>query len=138
MDLAVELHEPTVRDLRHHIADGLEMSDSAELLELLVANKILDVNLKLRVFIRSCGRAILCILWSLAIIMLRPPRLLALPWWHCWPIEGQGHRPCYPLAQDEGIEQLMYKEYGVTRNVTEGRGVYLLRRFIEHIVFRRF
>ncbi len=42
-------HEPTVRDLRQYIANDLQMSDSAELLELLVANKILDPNLKLRV-----------------------------------------------------------------------------------------
>ncbi len=41
--------EPTVRDLRQLIADDLQMSDSAELLELLVANKIMDVDLKLRV-----------------------------------------------------------------------------------------
>ncbi len=38
-----------MRDLRQHIADDLQMSDSAELLELIVANKILDMNLKLRV-----------------------------------------------------------------------------------------
>ncbi|KAL7467259.1 hypothetical protein ACHAXS_007506 [Conticribra weissflogii] len=42
-------NEPRVRDLRQHIADDLQMSDSAELLELIVANKILDMNLKLRV-----------------------------------------------------------------------------------------
>ena len=41
--------EPRVSDLRLHIAKDLQMEDSAELLELLVANKILDVNLKLRV-----------------------------------------------------------------------------------------
>ncbi|KAL3921480.1 MAG: hypothetical protein SGILL_002728 [Bacillariaceae sp.] len=41
--------EPTVRDLRQHIADELQMTDSAEMLELLIANKILDVNLKLRI-----------------------------------------------------------------------------------------
>ena len=41
--------ESTVRDLRDHIAKDLQMSDSAEMLELLVANKILDLNLKLRV-----------------------------------------------------------------------------------------
>jgi hypothetical protein len=41
--------EPTVRDLRQHIASELQMADSAEMLELLIANKILDVNLKLRV-----------------------------------------------------------------------------------------
>ena len=42
-------NEPTVKDLRQHIANDLQMSDSAELLELICANKILDVNLKLRV-----------------------------------------------------------------------------------------
>jgi len=42
-------NEPRARDLRQHIADDLQMSDSAELLELIVANKILDMNLKLRV-----------------------------------------------------------------------------------------
>jgi len=42
-------NEARVIDLRQHIANDLQMSDSAELLELLVANKILDVNLKLRV-----------------------------------------------------------------------------------------
>jgi E3 ubiquitin-protein ligase UBR4 len=42
-------NEPTVRDLRQYIANELQMGDSAELLELLIANKILDVDLKLRV-----------------------------------------------------------------------------------------
>jgi hypothetical protein len=41
--------EPTVRDLRQYIANELHMADSAELLELLIANKILDADLKLRV-----------------------------------------------------------------------------------------
>jgi hypothetical protein len=41
--------EALVSDLRLHIAKDLQMEDSAELLELLVANKILDMNLKLRV-----------------------------------------------------------------------------------------
>ena len=41
--------EPRVCDLRRHIAKNLQMEDSAELLELIVANKILDTNLKLRV-----------------------------------------------------------------------------------------
>jgi hypothetical protein len=41
--------EPLVSDLRLHIAKDLQMEDSAEMLELLVANKILDMNLKLRV-----------------------------------------------------------------------------------------
>jgi len=42
-------NDPRVSDLRLHIAKDLQMEDSAELLELLVANKILDMNLKLRV-----------------------------------------------------------------------------------------
>jgi hypothetical protein len=41
--------EPTVADLRLHIATELGMADSVELLEILVAGKILDVSLKLRV-----------------------------------------------------------------------------------------
>lgn len=41
--------EPTVADLRQHIANDLQMADSAELIEIIVAKKILDVNLKLRV-----------------------------------------------------------------------------------------
>ncbi len=41
--------EPLVSDLRMHIAKDLQMEDSSELLELLVANRILDMNLKLRV-----------------------------------------------------------------------------------------
>mmetsp|Transcript_37080 Transcript_37080/g.41421 ORF Transcript_37080/g.41421 Transcript_37080/m.41421 type:complete len:1925 (+) Transcript_37080:80-5854(+) len=45
--------EPTARDLRQHIANDLQMGDSAELLEILVANKIIDVNLKLRVILQT-------------------------------------------------------------------------------------
>ncbi|KAL9178367.1 hypothetical protein ACHAXT_000014 [Thalassiosira profunda] len=41
--------EPRISDLRRHIAKDLQMEDSAELLELLVADKILDVDLKVRV-----------------------------------------------------------------------------------------
>jgi len=41
--------EPLVSDLRAHIAKDLQMSDSAELLELLCANKILSLSLPLRV-----------------------------------------------------------------------------------------
>jgi hypothetical protein len=48
--------EPTVRDLRQHIANDLQMGDSAELLELLVANKILDIDLKLRVVLQVVWR----------------------------------------------------------------------------------
>ena len=40
--------EPTVGDLRQYIANDLHMADSAELIEILVANKIVDVGLRLR------------------------------------------------------------------------------------------
>ena len=45
--------EPTVRDLRRYVANDLQMGDSAEMLEVLVANKILDVDLKLRVILQT-------------------------------------------------------------------------------------
>lgn len=41
--------DPTVGDLRQHIANELQMAESAELIEILVGNKIVDVNLRLRV-----------------------------------------------------------------------------------------
>ena len=41
--------EPTMNDLRQHIANDLQMSDSAELLELLVGGKIINLSLKVRV-----------------------------------------------------------------------------------------
>jgi len=41
--------KPTVHDLRQHIADDLQMSDSAEMLDLIVANKTTRIDLKLRV-----------------------------------------------------------------------------------------
>ena len=46
-------NDPTVKDLRLQIANDLQMTDSAELLELLVASKILDMNLKLRVIAQT-------------------------------------------------------------------------------------
>uniref|UniRef100_A0A7S2LBI9 E3 ubiquitin ligase UBR4 C-terminal domain-containing protein n=1 Tax=Leptocylindrus danicus TaxID=163516 RepID=A0A7S2LBI9_9STRA len=42
-------NEPLMSDLRQHIANDLQMGDSAELLELLVAGKIIDMGLKVRV-----------------------------------------------------------------------------------------
>jgi len=49
-------NDPTVKDLRQHIANDLQMADSAELLELIVSNKILDMNLKLRVIAQTTWR----------------------------------------------------------------------------------
>ena len=43
-----DAYEPTVGDLRQHIANDLQMAESAELLEILVANKIVATDLKLR------------------------------------------------------------------------------------------
>lgn len=42
-------NDPTVRDLRRYIANDLQMAESSEMLELLVGNKILNIDLKLRV-----------------------------------------------------------------------------------------
>ena len=42
-------NDPTVRDLRRFIANDLQMAESAEMLEILVGNKILNIDLKLRV-----------------------------------------------------------------------------------------
>lgn len=50
-------NDASVRDLRQHIANDLQMADSAELLELLVAGKILDMNLKLRVVAQTVWRS---------------------------------------------------------------------------------
>jgi E3 ubiquitin-protein ligase UBR4 len=47
--LSCPQEEPTVKHLRQYIADQLQMSDTAELIELLCANKILNLDLKLRV-----------------------------------------------------------------------------------------
>lgn len=44
-----DTYEPTVGDLRQHIANDLQMGDSAELIEILIANKIVATDLKLRV-----------------------------------------------------------------------------------------
>ena len=48
--------EPTVADLRHQIAVDLQMADSAELIEILVADKIIDVSVKLRVLFQTVWR----------------------------------------------------------------------------------
>ena len=42
-------NEATFSTLRQHIANDLQMADSSELLELLVAGKIIDINLPIRV-----------------------------------------------------------------------------------------
>jgi hypothetical protein len=48
-NLGKNAEDPTVHDLQQHIARELKMADSAELLELVVANRILHASLKLRV-----------------------------------------------------------------------------------------
>jgi hypothetical protein len=52
-----EIEEPTMADLRRKIAVDLEMADAAELLELLVAGKIVQPTVKVRlVFAKVTGR----------------------------------------------------------------------------------
>jgi hypothetical protein len=50
------LDKPLVNNLHLYIAKDLQMDDSTELLELLVANKILNINLKLRVVQQTLWR----------------------------------------------------------------------------------
>ena len=200
-----EVYEPTVRDLRQHIADDLQMSDSAELLELLVANKILDVKLKLRVVHQvlwknhlmehshtSAGAASgsgsalasflagggggapsffstgsgLSMMFSSSLgginvggrsggsligrgggqpinadtpLASLPPLVVT---YRLAGVDGEATEDTVSqLADPEApsdemspaeLEQLMEKEYGNTRVVTEGRGVFVLLRSIEH------
>lgn len=200
-----DVYEPTVRDLRQHIADDLQMSDSAELLELLVANKILDVNLKLRVVHQvlwknhlmehshagpassssssalasllagsgagapsffSTGSGLSMMFSSgLGGISVGSSRgggvlsrasggqaitadtpLAALPplvvTYRLAGVDGEATEDTVSTLVDpeapsdamspKELEQLLEKEYGITRIVTEGRGVYVLLRSIEH------
>ncbi|CAB9510970.1 Auxin transport protein BIG [Seminavis robusta] len=200
-----DVYEPTVRDLRQHIADDLQMSDSAELLELLVANKILDVNLKLRVVHQvlwknhlmehshsapasSSSSALasllagggagapsffstgsgLSMMFSSGLggisvgggrggagVLSRAAGgsqvtadtpLSALPplvvTYRLAGVDGEATEDTVSTLVDpeapsdamspEEVEALMEKEYGITRIVTEGRGVYVLLRSIEH------
>jgi len=198
-----------VKDLKQYIADDLGMSDSAELLELLVANKILDASLKLRVvqqvlwknhlmehshsavsnssssalasllagggagapaffstgsglsmmfssglggisvsggrggsagsaLSRSASRGGQAITADTPLAAL-PPLVVI---YRLAGVDGEAtedtvstlvdpEAPSDAMSSAE-VEKLMEKEYGITRIVTEGRGVFVLLRSIEH------
>lgn len=188
--------EPTVRDLRQLIADDLQMSDSAELLELLVANKILDIDLKLRVVhqvlwkrylmqnsngpsaasalssllggSRSVARSIISSRSGLSMFFatgalsgLGPglggsndtngnaitddTPLAALPpmvvTYRLTGVDGEATEDTVATLDDpdapsetsdpEQREKMMEKEFGITRAITVGRGVYWLLKSVE-------
>lgn len=178
-----DVSEPTVGDLRQHIADDLQMSDSAELIEILVANKILDTNLKLRVvhqvlwrqhLIEQPSSGIMSFLSSSNSFFSRGsglsiffssdhddvnrqpstvteetpvselPSLLAT--YRLAGVDGEATEdtvgvddivdPDAPFksTSPEDKERQLEAEYGNTRLVTDGKGVYVLLRSIQHSV----
>ena len=203
-------YEPTVRDLRQHIADDLQMSDSAEMLELIVANKIIGIDLKLRVVHQvlwknhlmehshsagtasSSGSALasllagsggaapsffstgsgLSMMFSSGVggmnvgvgggrvpggvlsrggagsAITEDTPLAALPplvvTYRLAGVDGEAtedtvnalvdpEAPSDAMSPKE-VERLMEREYGITRIVTEGRGVFVVMRSIEHYI----
>jgi E3 ubiquitin-protein ligase UBR4 len=186
--------EPTVRDLRQHIATDLQMGDSAELIEILVANKILDVDLKLRVVhqvvwkqhlmqsqqggsgVSSAGSALSQFLVSgrtrslissrsgLSMIFsgvgLGPPTdtsgntitddtpLAELPpmviTYRLTGVDGEATEDTVTTLEDpeapsqssdpKQLERQLEKEFGMTRQLTEGRGVYCLLKSVERSI----
>ena len=186
--------EPTVRDLRQHIATDLQMGDSAELIEIMVANKILDVDLKLRVILqtvwkdhlmqhsgssastnslssllaggggRGGARSFLSSSSGLSLMLysslersvggsaagsslsitaetpaaLLPPMIMT---YRLTGVDGEATEDTVSNLNDpeapsessspEEMELLMEKEYGITRIVMTGRGVFCLLRSVE-------
>lgn len=187
--------EPTVADLRQHIANDLQMSDSAELIEVIVANKILDINLKLRVvhqvlwknhlidtsasssssvsaaasalfssaggptsYMAAAGSAISMIFSTSSasdrglgggrvtkdtLASSLPPMVIT---YRLAGVDGEATEdivrvgdlqdPEAPAetASDEEVEKLLEAEYGITRLVTEGRGIHALLRSVQNNV----
>lgn len=164
-------YEPTVADLRQHIANDLQMSDSAELIEILVANKILDVNLKLRVvhqvvwrnhlienahstgssLVSSAGGGLSMIfstglgdrLSARGVTAETPlavlPAMIAT--YRLAGVDGEATEDTVntlvdPEAPDtasaEEQERMLEKEYGLTRTITSGRGIFILMRSIQN------
>jgi len=184
--------EPTVRDLRQHIANDLQMGDSAEMLEVLVANKILDVDLKLRVILqtvwkehlmqhsggpssssslssllvggsRGGARSFLSSSSGLSLMLYSslersmgstgsgslsitaetpaealPPMVMT---YRLTGVDGEATEDTVSTLKDpeapsessseEEMELLMEKEYGITRTVMTGRGVFCLLQSVQ-------
>ena len=179
-----DAHDPTVADLRQHIADDLQMSDSAELIEILVANKILDVNLKLRVvhqvlwrthlmensfatsgvssYLSGSSAPSLFSSSGLSVVfgggsgtertssrgvtadspastlpaMVATYRLAGLDGEATEDTVSDLVDPDAPAesASPEETERALEKEYGLTRLVTNGRGVFVMLRSVQHCI----
>mmetsp|Transcript_24340 Transcript_24340/g.36776 ORF Transcript_24340/g.36776 Transcript_24340/m.36776 type:complete len:1632 (-) Transcript_24340:3-4898(-) len=172
-------NEPTVRHLRQYIAEQLQMTESAELIELLCANNILNLDLKLRVIqqvlwknhlMENSSSSVFSSLISgggaptffatgsgLSMILSTERRISssnnitsatpasALPpmviTYRLAGVDGEAtedmcetlNDPEAPSASTspEEQERLMESEFGMTRLVTDGRGINVLLRSIQ-------
>ena len=143
--------EPTFTDLRQHIANDLQMSDSAELLELLVAGKIINLSLKLR--------AVQQVLWRKYVLdsannsndlglsstsgYTSDTDTSSLPamivTYRLAGVDGEATEDkveesdiADPLASTSAdSSKTIEKEFGVTKIITEGRGISVLLRSVE-------
>jgi hypothetical protein len=173
--------EPTVRNLRQYIADQLQMSETAELIEVLCANKILNLDLKLRVvqqvlwknhlmensssvfsssLLSGSGGAPTFFSTGSGLSMVfssdrgggndrrsittdtpasaLPPMVVT---YRLVGVDGEATEDLVETLADpeapatlsslEEQERLMEKEYGLTRLVTDGRGINVLLRSIQ-------
>lgn len=169
--------EPSVRHLRQYIADQLQMSETAELIELLCANKILNLDLKLRVVHQvlwkthllensssvftsggvgaqtffSTGSGLSMVFTSdrtdrRSTITPDTPASSLPPMvvtYRLAGVDGEAtedlvetlNDPEAPLTcgniSPEEQERLMEKEFGLTRLVTDGRGINVLLRSLQ-------
>lgn len=167
---------PTVRDLRQYIADQLQMSETSELIELLCANKILNLDLKLHVvqqvlwknhllensssIFASGGGAPTFFSTSSGLSMVfsseradrrqtitadtpassLPPMVVT---YRLAGVDGEATEDIVETLNDpdapsvinsaspEEKERLMEKEFGLTKLVTNGRGIHVLLRSIQ-------
>jgi hypothetical protein len=175
--LTSQQEEPTVRHLRQYIADQLQMSETSELLELLCANKILNLDLKLRVvhqvlwkthllensssvFTSGGGGAPTFFATGSGLSMVfssdrtdrrssitsetpasaLPPMVVT---YRLAGVDGEAtedlvetlNDPEAPLSSSnlapEEQERLMENEFGLTRLVTDGRGINVLLRSLQ-------
>lgn len=173
-------NEPTVRHLRQYIAEQLQMTESAELIELLCANNILNLDLKLRVIqqvlwknhlMENSSSSVFSSLISgggaptffttgsgLSMILSTDRRsssssntvtadtpASALPpmviTYRLAGVDGEAtedicetlNDPEAPSASTspEEQERLMETEFGITRLITDGRGINILLRSIQ-------
>jgi hypothetical protein len=164
--------DPTVADLRQHVADDLQMSDSAELIEILVGGKILDNQLRLRVVHATLWRDHLLEHGSGAAMSSQPsffssagglsvifnsvarsgrsvtadtpvsqlPPMVAT--YRLAGVDGEATEdtirelvdPDAPVAaaSPAQVEEALEQQFGLTRLITEGRGLFVLLRSIQH------